>query len=251
MDETLATIAINQKGPWVQVGETIQQVDPAATVQLGDANNNGNLVAADNPSGTAGSLTVHAGQGTGGDGGTLRLSAGDSTTGNGGSWLASAGNGPVNGGVFDFVAGSGDTGGSVTLAGGLGVTNPGGDLIFASGGSASARPGNFLFVPGVGNAGAIPAIFSVGGNASPIAIALGENAAATADGAIAIGKGANAPSADSIAIGDVAALLGFFSHAPSGQQVGGAATAGAAYTATEQGMINRMYAALRSYGLLT
>jgi hypothetical protein len=36
-----------------------------------------------------------------------------------------------------------------------------------------------------------------------------------------------------------------------GQQTGGAATAGATYTATEQGMINRMYSALRAYGLLT
>ena len=45
--------------------------------------------------------------------------------------------------------------------------------------------------------------------------------------------------------------IGFFGVAPVVRQTGGAATAGAAYTATEQGMINRMYTALRNYGLLT
>lgn len=35
------------------------------------------------------------------------------------------------------------------------------------------------------------------------------------------------------------------------QQTGGAATAGGTYTATEQGMLNRIYTALRAYGLLT
>lgn len=45
--------------------------------------------------------------------------------------------------------------------------------------------------------------------------------------------------------------LGFFALAPVAQQTGGAATAGATYTSTEQGMINRMYTALRNYGLLT
>jgi len=45
--------------------------------------------------------------------------------------------------------------------------------------------------------------------------------------------------------------LGFFGVAVVAQQTGGAATAGGAYTATEQGMINRMYSALRAYGLLT
>jgi hypothetical protein len=45
--------------------------------------------------------------------------------------------------------------------------------------------------------------------------------------------------------------LGFFGVAPVVRQTGGVAAAGAAYTATEQGMINRMYTALRNYGLLT
>lgn len=45
--------------------------------------------------------------------------------------------------------------------------------------------------------------------------------------------------------------IGFFNTAPVAQQAGGAATAGAVYTATEKDMINRMYTALRNYGLLT
>lgn len=46
-------------------------------------------------------------------------------------------------------------------------------------------------------------------------------------------------------------LVGLFGVAPVGQQAGGAATAGATYTATEQGMINRMYTALRNLGAMT
>lgn len=45
--------------------------------------------------------------------------------------------------------------------------------------------------------------------------------------------------------------IGFFGVGSTVQQTGGAAVAGAVYTATEQGMINRMYNALRAYGLLT
>ena len=51
--------------------------------------------------------------------------------------------------------------------------------------------------------------------------------------------------------GNTGPVLGFFSASPLGQQTGGAATAGGTYTATEQGMLNRAYAALRAYGLLT
>jgi hypothetical protein len=45
--------------------------------------------------------------------------------------------------------------------------------------------------------------------------------------------------------------LGFYGATPVVQQTGGAATAGASYTSTEQGMINRMYTALRTLGLLS
>lgn len=44
--------------------------------------------------------------------------------------------------------------------------------------------------------------------------------------------------------------IGFFNTAPVVQQTGGAATAGGSYTATEQGMIQRMYDGLRNLGLL-
>lgn len=45
--------------------------------------------------------------------------------------------------------------------------------------------------------------------------------------------------------------VGFYGLSPVSQQTGGAATAGALYTSTEQGMLNRAYSALRAYGLLT
>jgi len=44
--------------------------------------------------------------------------------------------------------------------------------------------------------------------------------------------------------------IGFFGVAESAQQAGAAATAGAAYTVTEQAMIQTVYNALRTYGLL-
>ena len=45
--------------------------------------------------------------------------------------------------------------------------------------------------------------------------------------------------------------LGFYGATPVVQQTGGSATAGSSYTTTEQGMLNRDYAALRSFGLLS
>lgn len=45
--------------------------------------------------------------------------------------------------------------------------------------------------------------------------------------------------------------ISFFGGLTVAQQTGGAATAGAVYTATEQGMLDRAYQALRAYGLLT
>ena len=45
--------------------------------------------------------------------------------------------------------------------------------------------------------------------------------------------------------------IGFFGATPVAQQTGGAATADLTYDATERDMINRMYTALRNYGLLT
>lgn len=45
--------------------------------------------------------------------------------------------------------------------------------------------------------------------------------------------------------------FGIFGASPAVQQTGGAATAGATYTSTEQDMINRMYVALQAYGLIS
>lgn len=45
--------------------------------------------------------------------------------------------------------------------------------------------------------------------------------------------------------------IGFFAVTPVARQTGGAATAGAVYTSTEQTMLNAVYGAMRNYGLLT
>lgn len=45
--------------------------------------------------------------------------------------------------------------------------------------------------------------------------------------------------------------IGYFGVTPVVRQTGGAATAGATYTATEQTMLNAVYGAMRNYGLLT
>lgn len=45
--------------------------------------------------------------------------------------------------------------------------------------------------------------------------------------------------------------LAFWGKTPVAQQTGGAATAGASYTATEQGMLNALYSMARTVGLLS
>lgn len=45
--------------------------------------------------------------------------------------------------------------------------------------------------------------------------------------------------------------IGFYGSNPVVQQIGGVATAGSTYTSNEQDMINKIYTALRNYGLLT
>jgi hypothetical protein len=45
--------------------------------------------------------------------------------------------------------------------------------------------------------------------------------------------------------------IGFFGSSPVAKQTGGVATADLTYSSTERDMINKMYAALRNYGLLT
>lgn len=48
-----------------------------------------------------------------------------------------------------------------------------------------------------------------------------------------------------------AAKVGFLGAAAAAQQTGGAATAGGTYSATEQGMLQKAYDALRTFGLLS
>jgi hypothetical protein len=45
--------------------------------------------------------------------------------------------------------------------------------------------------------------------------------------------------------------IGFLGATPAVQQTGGSASAGSSYTSTEQGMLNKAYAALRTFGLLS
>lgn len=45
--------------------------------------------------------------------------------------------------------------------------------------------------------------------------------------------------------------IGFLGATPVVQQTGGSATAGASYTSTEEGMLNKCYAALRAFGFLS
>lgn len=45
--------------------------------------------------------------------------------------------------------------------------------------------------------------------------------------------------------------VGFYGKTPIAQQIGGALTAGASYTANEQDMLNKVFTALRNYGLLS
>lgn len=72
------------------------------------------------------------------------------------------------------------------------------------------------------------------------------NSTATAHVLSVAGSGGTVMAAD----GD-ATTVAFYGVTAVARQTGGSATAGTAYTATEQGMINRMYTALRNYGLLT
>ena len=67
----------------------------------------------------------------------------------------------------------------------------------------------------------------------------------------AVGKAVHVAGATSIIAVGQDNTLGFFNVARVARQTGGAATAAATYGANEQGMVQRMYDALRNYGLLT
>lgn len=125
----------------------------------------------------------------------------------------------------------------------------------ASGGSSAAfnggqalDPSDFACVGATAGSGT-----SVGNN-----FATGYGANALGGNSVAIGPGATAANANQTTLSDggggfnvACTSLGFFTAPAVTQQVGGAAVAGPAYTAVEQGMLNAAYAALRAYGLLT
>ena len=118
---------------------------------------------------------------------------------------------------------------------------------------------------GVGSAHAINGGQSMNDGASSIgpgSVALGVNSislgnvTATNDGATALGDVAGnslmLDGATGIYFGLGAGQgVSFFGVTPAMQQIGGAAVAGAVYTATEQAMLNAVYDALQAYGLLT
>lgn len=72
---------------------------------------------------------------------------------------------------------------------------------------------------------------------------------------VKIGSGSNKVSAgqalEVIGTSQLNGNIGFFGTTPAAQQTGGVATAGGTYGATEQTMLQKVYDALRTYGLLT
>jgi hypothetical protein len=88
--------------------------------------------------------------------------------------------------------------------------------------------------------------------ASTITSVTDNRQAFTVCGSIADGVNIPLGTTTGLQIGTTAAQkLGFMGATPAVQQTGGAATAGGTYTATEQGMLQKAYNALRTFGLLS
>lgn len=115
--------------------------------------------------------------------------------------------------------------------GNFGVT---GNFAMSNGGSGVSGSG-LILVSGIDSGGA-----GVGGNVL-IQSATGASASVTIMSGVA---GATRIKADNTGIG-------FLAAAPAAQQTGGAATAGAVYTAAEQSMLQKAYDCLRTFGLLS
>lgn len=88
--------------------------------------------------------------------------------------------------------------------------------------------------------------------------AVGSNVTATRDFCWAFGRGVTNGTSNSFMFGINSVtlhmgqnIIGFLGATPAAQQTGGAATAGLLYTATEQGMLQKTYNALRTFGFLT
>jgi len=187
----------------------------------------------------------------------------------------------LSSGVFSFSSSSGGSfefgdaqiilqdaaGGIISFSGG-GVTITDTEAALA-GAIASGRSN--CFAVGLNSGSSVDNGFAMGFTATaeaPGDVSIGTSNQAAGGDSVSIGTGAltGLGALDSIAIGlnalttnpgDIAlgavsgTQLGFFGVVPVSQQIGGPATAGAVYTAVEQGMLNAVYDALQAYGLLT
>lgn len=159
--------------------------------------------------------------------------------------------------VMEILAASPAATFSVTQAG------PGFILVGYGGSNDYAAAGGSITSPGAGPAngswadsnGSAAGNFSAHADSTGSSTGQGSHANSggqtSGAGSFACAGGNDGGNANTMALGSPAALLSCFGATPPvGQQPGGAAVAGPAYTATEQGMLNRAYQALRAYGLL-
>lgn len=176
---------------------------------------------------------------------------------------ANAGVGGANAAVFEA--------GNV----GIGLTNPSVSLEVSGGTRLARSSGDVLHIVGTGSAdtvarwyddtterGSILAnngssdfavrsqadlVLTAGNGGTPMSVRLSSTALTLGDTLnVALGTGTGTK------IGTAAnQKLGFFNATPVSQQTGGVATAGASYGANEQQMLQKVYNALRSFGLLS
>src|SRR5271165_424961 len=208
-------------GPWVQIGEVVQTVDPFASVQSGVGH------------------TVGPG---------VSVCLGGST-----NTISGPGGAVCLGGAFNTVSGS-----SASIFGCFGCEASGttSTCIASNGATAS----NFCAAC-IATFGTASGQFSaaIGGTGTANTVASGDGAVAISGGnaggenSFAVGVGASAPNAGDIALGAASGTqFGVFGAACVPQQLGGGVPpAGATYTANEQAMLNSIYNALKAYGFIT
>jgi len=208
-------------GPWVQVGGVVQTVDPLASVQSGVGHTVGPGVSV--CLGGSGNIIS-------GPGGAVCLGGfGNTVSGSSASIIGS----------FECEA-SGTT--STCIASNSATASGFCAACIATFGSATGQ-----FSAAIGGTGSANTVASGNG-----AVALsGGNAAG--ENSVAIGLGASAPNTGDVAIGAASGTqVGFFGATCVGQQPGGGTgTAGPAYTANEQQMLQAVYSALVKLGLIT
>ncbi len=207
-------------GPWVQIGEVVQTVDPAASVV----------------SGTANTVTPEVSVCLGGSSNTISGPGGGVCLGGFGNTVSGSSASII--GCFECEA-SGTT--STCLASNGAVASGFCAACIATFGTASGQ-----FSAAIGGSGAANTVASGAG-----AVALsGGNAAG--ENSVAIGLSASAPNAGDIALGTATGTqFGVFGASCIPQQPGGGTgTAGAAYTANEQAMLQAVYNALKNFGFI-